>query len=101
MHRPSCRTTSERQSSPTLLQALELLNGGIAQRSATAGAAKYAAMSDDALIEELYLSALSRKPAAVEVTKARGFLTGKSNRQEAVADLVWTVVNTQEFLFQH
>lgn len=93
--------TCERQTSPTLLQALELLNGGIAQRSATAGAAKYAAMSDDGLVEELYLSALSRKPTAAELTKARAFLSGKSTRQEAVADLVWTVVNTQEFLFQH
>ncbi len=93
--------TCERQSSPTLLQALELLNGGIAQRSATAGAAKYAAMTDVALIEELYLSALARKPTLAEVAKARTFLTGKADRQEAVADLVWTVVNTQEFLFQH
>jgi hypothetical protein len=29
------------------------------------------------------------------------FLAAESNRSEAVMDLLWSVLNTREFLFQH
>ena len=91
----------ERQNSPTLLEALELLNGGTAYRMAEAGARHFAGFTDSALIEELYLSALSRFPTPKEQATAQQFLTKASNRENAVTDLVWTMLNTQEFLFQH
>ncbi len=93
--------TCERQSAPTLLEALELLNGGTAHQMAEVGARHYAGMTDPALIEELYLSALSRFPTPKEQEIAQRFLSKASNRENAVTDLVWTVLNTQEFLFQH
>jgi len=93
--------TCERQTSPTLLQALELLNGGMAHRAAAAGAAHYAPLSNDALVEELYLSALCRLPTERERAAARQYLEKAPSRATGVTDLVWTVVNTQEFLFQH
>ena len=93
--------TCERQNSPTLLEALELLNGGTAYRMAETGARHYSGMTDPALIEELYLSALSRFPNAKEKATAQAFLAKAANRENAVTDLVWTVLNTQEFLFQH
>lgn len=93
--------TCERQSSPTLLQALELLNGGTAYQMAQAGARMYAKQPDDALIESLYLSSLSRYPTEKERTTARNYLQKAAHRDDAVMDLIWTVINTQEFLFQH
>ncbi len=93
--------TCERQNSPTLLEALELLNGGTAYRMAQTGARYYAALEDSKLIEELYLSALSRFPTAKEQETAKQYLAKSPNRENAVMDLVWTVLNTQEFLFQH
>lgn len=93
--------TCERQTAPTLLQALELLNGGMAYQSASGGAAKYAALEPGKLLDELYLSALCRLPTERERATAGKYLAGAAERNTAVADLVWTVVNTQEFLFQH
>lgn len=93
--------TCERQNSPTLLQALELLNGNVAQEAAANGAAQYIKFSDDQLIEELYLSALSRLPTAREIATAKSFLAKTPDRKTAITDLIWTVTNTREFLFQH
>ncbi|MCC2672827.1 MAG: Bacterial Ig-like domain (group 2) [Armatimonadetes bacterium] len=93
--------TCERQTSPTLLQALELLNGGAAYGLVQTGAGKYAGLENDTLIEELYLAALCRRPSEKERATARAYLARATKRDEAVADLVWTLVNTQEFLFQH
>ena len=58
--------TCERQSAPTLLQALELLNGPTAYAMAQRSAAYYSGLKDDALVDELYLTALSRLPTARE-----------------------------------
>ena len=93
--------TCERTNSPTLLQALELLNGDMAQNAASSGADKYMKFEDDKLIEELYLSALSRFPSAKEIEVAKGFLEKTPDRKTAVTDLIWTLTNTREFLFQH
>jgi len=93
--------TCERQTSPTLLQALELLNGGSAYTTVQSGAAQYAPLDNDRLIEELYVAALCRRPSEKERGTARRYLEKTANRSEAVTDLVWTLVNTQEFLFQH
>jgi hypothetical protein len=93
--------TCERQTSPTLLQALELLNGGTAYSTVQTGAARYAPLDNDRLIEELYLAALCRQPSAKERLTARRYLEKATNRGDAVTDLVWTLINTQEFLFQH
>jgi hypothetical protein len=93
--------TCERQTAPTLLEALELLNGGTAYQLAQIGARHYASLPDAALIEELYLSAFARFPTPKEQATAQRFLAKTANRENAVTDLVWTVLNTQEFLFQH
>ncbi len=93
--------TCERTNSPTLLQALELLNGDMAQQAASSGADKYMKFDDQKLIEELYLSALARFPTAKEIGVAKSFLAKTPDRKTAVTDLIWTVTNTREFLFQH
>ena len=93
--------TCERQNSPTLLEALELLNGDTAYHMAEVGAQNYADMPNAVLVEALYLSALARFPTPKEQATAQQYLARASNRGNAVMDLIWTVLNTQEFLFQH
>jgi hypothetical protein len=93
--------TCERQHSPTLLQALELLNGGTAYQMAQSAVSHYRDFDNDRLIEELYLSGLCRFPTKKEAGTALAYLNKSPDRSRAVMDLVWTVVNTQEFLFQH
>ena len=91
----------ERSSSPTLLQALELLNGTVMHQAVQGGRGNYERLDDEKLLEELYLSALARFPSVTERKAGRAFLSGAAKRGEAVMDLLWSVLNTREFLFQH
>ncbi len=93
--------TCERVNSPTLLQALELLNGTMMHQAVQKGTAHYASMDNEKLIAELYLTALSRFPTAAERSAGGQFLAQAPKRDEAVMDLLWSVLNTREFLFQH
>ncbi|HET6880955.1 MAG TPA: DUF1549 domain-containing protein, partial [Pirellulales bacterium] len=54
--------------------------------------------SDDKLAGELYLSLLGREPNERELHRALDYLKQSRNRQEAVTDLVWILVNSTEFL---
>jgi len=91
----------ERLSSPTLLQALELLNGTVMRAAVESGCGRYDAMDDGKMLDELYLSALSRFPTAQERKAGGEFLAQAEKRSDAVMDLLWSVLNTREFLFQH
>ena len=93
--------TCERRSAPTLMQALELLNGETVHKMALMSAGQFASLTDDRVVEELYLSALSRFPTTREQLTATTYLKRDANRAKALADLAWTLVNTREFLFQH
>lgn len=58
--------------------------------------------SDADIVEELYLAALSRLPSADEKAKLTAHLrTDPKRRADAVQDVVWTVLNSSEFLFNH
>jgi hypothetical protein len=91
----------ERVTAPTLLQALELLNGATLHSCVQEGASRYARLTDGELLDSLYLAALARFPSAAELDTARKFVAAAPNRDEAVMDLLWSALNTREFLFQH
>lgn len=53
-------------------------------------------------VRELYETALSRKPNNEELSAAMNYVTSKADRlREAYEDLVWSVINSKEFLFNH
>ncbi|MEQ8765224.1 MAG: DUF1553 domain-containing protein [Planctomycetota bacterium] len=90
----------ERSNEPTLPQALQLLNGELVDRRVRRAGEVYAARENEALVEALYLTAFCRPPNAEERSVALRFLSGRA-RGEAIEDLVWALINTKEFLFQH
>ena len=47
---------------------------------------------------ELYLLVLSREPSAREVQIAKEYLVEVGNRREAFEDLMWSLLNSSEFL---
>ena len=55
--------------------------------------------SDDEMIEELFLSTLSRWPTADEVEVAKRLLT--PNRKTGFEDLQWALLNSVEFIVNH
>ncbi len=86
----------------TLDQTL-FLKYGTTIRGALAGrAATLAKLPDsDAIAEELFLSALSRHPTADEKADVAGVLKNAKDRNAALSELVWAIVASAEFRFNH
>jgi hypothetical protein len=55
----------------------------------------------DSLIREAYLRSLSRLPNASERARCRQHLAGAANPAEGLRDLLWALLNTQEFITNH
>jgi len=94
----------ERDSAASLRQELFLLNSDQLEGKVS-GSPRIRRLikekkSDVQIVAEFYLAALSRPPTEEEKQKALAHL-GKDaqNRAQAVQDLVWALLNTQEFLF--
>ena len=60
-------------------------------------------LEDSAQIaEDLYISVLSRKPSAAEVERVEGFLNGvEAEKKQAIQDMVWALLASAEFRFNH
>ena len=52
-------------------------------------------------IRELYLSLYAREPLVEDLQIAMTHLKKVENQQEAFEDIVWALINTKEFLFNH
>jgi hypothetical protein len=56
----------------------------------------------NAVAEELYLSVLSRRPSEAEIAEATNYLAARANeRPAAVQELVWSLLTSLEFRFNH
>ena len=96
----------ERSQEANLAQSLHLLNSDEMQKKLAADGGRAAKLateqrSDEEKIRELYLIALSRQPRSDELAAATGYVAGKENKREAFEDVVWTLVNSKEFMFNH
>jgi hypothetical protein len=94
--------TPELESSGGLPAALHLLAGAPLDEMIRQGAGKLVAAypTDPALTEELYLRAYSRFPSKAERAYAANLLrTG--DRRAVTEDLLWALVNSREFHFNH
>lgn len=98
----------ERSSDANLAQSLHLLNSAEIQGKLTAASgqaarlAKDASRSHEARLRELYLLAFSRPPTPEETSVALAHIEKNAqNPQQAYEDIVWALINTKEFLFNH
>ena len=96
----------ERSTSATLSQVLLLSNSDEVEGKLQNGAARIAKLfeakrSTAEMVEELYLATFSRYPTPREVTIATGYIDRDSEPRKAVEDLLWTLLNSREFLFNH
>jgi hypothetical protein len=57
--------------------------------------------SPEQSIEELYLAALSRVPTVAERQTALDYLQKQADRRRGMEDLLWALLNTREFMFNH
>ncbi len=112
----------ERVADANLAQSLHLINSDTIQNKLGHGDGRAGALAkatdrpDADRLKELYLYALSREPRPEELEAAQAHLTLKRTRagekaddemtpekaeQEAFEDILWALVNTKEFLFNH
>ncbi len=97
------QTLTRRESIATTLQALELFNGPTLDERLKSGAAHWHARKVDRperLIEQIYETALGRKPLPSEVAAAIE-LTGAAPTNEGIEDLLWAVTMLPEFQLLH
>jgi Protein of unknown function (DUF1553)/Protein of unknown function (DUF1549) len=107
--RPESSTACEceRGQESNLAQSLHLLNSNEMQAKLSVGqgiAARFAtetSRSNEEKVTELYLRAFSRTPTPTELERSTAYLTSKSNSKESYEDLIWAIVNSKEFLFNH
>ncbi len=108
----------ERSQDASLAQSLHLLNSKDLQEKIAADQGRAAKLAndgkreDEAKIKELYLSAYSREPEPAEIQVAIGHLEKKLPskdgkpaatipKRQAYEDVIWALLNTKEFLFNH
>ena len=56
---------------------------------------------DRKLLEELYLSALTRFPTPAEIERSLAHLRQAASRLEGYQDLLWSLLNRHEFIVNH
>jgi hypothetical protein len=97
----------ERDSKPSLVQALHLMNSRelqskIASSSGRARRLADSKMSPEELVTNLYLAAYNRKPDSDELaTAASLFHAPDAKRRQAAEDVLWALLNSAEFVFNH
>jgi hypothetical protein len=96
----------ERSTESNLSQALQMINGPLVHaklRDANNRLRKLVAAkkTDEEIVEELYLAALSRQPSPQELGKAASHIRAQKERLEGLEDVCWALLNAKEFLFQH
>ena len=95
-----------RGSNTDLSQALHLANSSALHDkilSPTGRLAEWlkANRTDDEIVEELYLTALTRHPNDEERQAVRETLATGTPRDEAWQDILWALLNCSEFVFGH
>jgi hypothetical protein len=96
----------ERTDAPALNQALELVNSAEIQRKLSdpkGFAARLAAVDDshEGRVGKAFLRILGRPPRPDEAKSAVHFLESETDLAEACRSLVWSLLATNEFLFNH
>jgi hypothetical protein len=106
--RPTRQTVCacERATEPSIAQALHLMNSAVTARKLHDRRGRPAALAEstlgpDEILDELYLATLSRFPTGEERTLMRRAFTEARDRREAIEDVLWTLINTKEFVFNH
>jgi mono/diheme cytochrome c family protein len=98
----SCEVKME----PTLSQALHLMNGDAVHENIKAGAVVASMIretrTDREIVENLYLRVFGRPPKDKEwAAIQQSIAETPDNRQAALEDLFWALLNSKEFYFNH
>jgi hypothetical protein len=106
--RPARQITCEceRTSDPTVAQVLHLMNNAginekLASKSGRVATLLASGLPVRRLVDELYLASLARFPTPEESRIGFVSIATAPDRQRASEDLLWALLNSKEFLFNH
>jgi len=99
----------ERTNEPSMAQALHIANGDTLNQKLSAKGNRVDQLlsgekTDAALAEEIYLLALSRPPTEPErvgLAKVLAEASSAAEKRPIVEDVLWSVMSSREFLFNH
>jgi hypothetical protein len=96
----------ERSTGATLSQVLLLANSDELENKISQGNSRVDRMfkeklSTPAMIEELYLAAFARFPTPAEIIAAEAHLAKDGDPRKGIEDVLWSLVNSREFGFNH
>ena len=96
----------ERTTKPSIAQALHTLNGDFLNKKIADPTGRVAFLLKakkplNEIAEELYLVTLSRPPREEELAKVKDYASAAPTPTEAAQDLLWVLLNSREFLFNH
>ena len=98
----------ERSNEPSMVQVMHIHNGNTINEKLQAEEGRIARYlqqetPDDLIVEEAYLSMLSRYPTDVERAGLVSVLAESSStqRRAVIEDIYWAIMSSREFLFNH
>jgi len=97
----------ERDRGTSIVQALHLMNspkltGKIADAKGRATSLAKSDLPPEQIVRQLYLTAYARNPDEEEMRIACGaFTESGATRQSATEDVMWALMNSAEFVFNH
>ncbi len=104
--RPSRTAVPERKGGASLAQALHMLAGPAYTEKLSGKGGRIdrllrSAAADREMVEEFYLAALSRFPTPEETRQLVGMIGAWPSRKQALEDLLWGVIASREFAYNH
>lgn len=97
----SCEVVME----PNLSQALHLLNGDTVNNRIREGNVIKKMLDEgkdpQSVIDSLYIRALSRRPTEKELGTLLPLIEASQDKQGALEDVFWSLLNSKEFMFNH
>jgi len=96
----------ERSEETNVSMVLNMLNGNtindrIANGNGRVAVAINAKKAPKDMVEEFYLSTLCRRPSDKEQAAAQKMMAKATSPKEGAEDLMWSLINMREFLFNH
>jgi hypothetical protein len=96
----------ERGTQSTLGQVVELFNGPLVRQKLADNQNRFRrslaeGRAANVVVEELYRSAVCRKPTETEMKSALDYVAASENPANGLEDVCWVLLNSDEFLTQH
>jgi len=99
----------ERDAKPSIVQALHLMNSKLLQEKLASTEARARAQSltagkltPEEIVAQIYLACYSRKPTDDEMKIATATFSAEgATRRSATEDVLWSLMNSAEFVFNH